>query len=108
MTGKNYPVTVMVDPLILIVYFFKAEVAGPTVTAPAVVKVDPWLGQTKLFEPALKLIAVPSCVQATCTAVNDPGVFPEASLTTITPLCTKDAPIVNKLVSRLTLKLTGT
>jgi len=48
---------------------------------------------------------VPSCVQATCTAVKDETIFPAASLTTITPPCTKDDPTPIKFEARSTVKL---
>jgi hypothetical protein len=40
----------MVVPMIVILYCFNAVAAGPNVTIPLVVKVEPWLGQKKLFE----------------------------------------------------------
>ena len=46
-------------------YFLSAFAAGPSVTDPDVLKVEPWLGQTNWLDEELKLIEDPSCVQAT-------------------------------------------
>lgn len=46
-------------------YCFSALAAGPSVTAPEVLNVLPWLGHTNWLDEELKLMEVPSCVQAT-------------------------------------------
>jgi hypothetical protein len=51
-------------------------------------------------------MGVPSCVQATCTAVNELAANPAANRTTITPLLIIDSPIFRISLLRSTVKFT--
>ena len=51
-------------------------------------------------------MAVPSWVQACCTAVKEAGVLPAASLATITPLCATEDPMLARLPDRSMEKFT--
>ena len=82
--SNNY-LTVRVDPVISMVFLDRPVEAGPLITDPLMVKLDPCAAQLKLFDVFTKFTVAPAWGQALEKAAKLDTWSPGAVLTTITP-----------------------